>query len=106
MGCYLHGLLAADGFRAAFLAGLGRGRRRSHDGTVEAALDALAAHLGRHLDVDALLALSAPAGALTRMVPPPGGGDRRSVLADAFQDPVQLDPRELLTPAGAFLTAL
>lgn len=61
MGCYLHGLFAADGFRAAFLRGLG------HDTTawgfesgVETALDDLAAHLGRHLDIDALLALSAP----------------------------------------------
>ena len=60
MGCYLHGLFAADGFRAAFLVGsvaVGRRpwptRRR-----VEAALDALAAHLEQRLDLDRLLALA------------------------------------------------
>ena len=61
LGCYLHGLFAADGFRAAFLRELGaRGSGLSHDATVESALDALAAHLERHLDIDALLALAAP----------------------------------------------
>ncbi len=61
LGCYLHGLFAADGFRAAFLRELGaRGTGLSHDATVESTLDALAAHLERHLDIDALLALAAP----------------------------------------------
>ena len=61
LGCYLHGLFAADGFRAAFLRELGaRGSGLSHDATVESTLDALAAHLERHLDIDALLALAAP----------------------------------------------
>ncbi|MGF1612033.1 MAG: cobyric acid synthase [Kiloniellales bacterium] len=63
MGCYLHGLFAADGFRRAFLGRL-RARRASgldYEADVEATLDALAAHLEAHLDLDRLLAA---AGAL------------------------------------------
>ncbi len=61
-GCYLHGLFAADGFRAAFL---GRLRRRDASGLVyeaevEAVLDRLSEHLEHHLDLDALLAAAAP----------------------------------------------
>ena len=57
MGCYLHGLFAADGFRRAFL---GRLRRResagiAYDALVEETLDALGAHLEAHLDLDRLL---------------------------------------------------
>ena len=57
MGCYLHGLFATDGFRRAFLTRL---RRRETDGIaydalVEETLDALAAHLDAHLDLDHLL---------------------------------------------------
>ena len=57
MGCYLHGLFAADGFRRAFLARL---RRRetagiAYDALVEETLDALGAHLEAHLDLDRLL---------------------------------------------------
>src|SRR3546814_7296568 len=56
MGCYLHGLFRSDPFRHAFLNDL---RPRAESGlafehTVEAALDALADHLERHLDVDGL----------------------------------------------------
>jgi len=56
-GCYLHGLFAADGFRAAFLAAL---KRRAlsgltYDAQVEAVLDQLAAHLEAHLDLDRVL---------------------------------------------------
>ena len=55
-GCYLHGLFAADGFRHAFLDRL---RRREASGLadeaeMEAALDELAGHLERHLDLDRL----------------------------------------------------
>lgn len=59
MGSYLHGMFASDSFRAAFLAALGAApSTHSHDATVEATLDALAAHLERHIDVSGLLALA------------------------------------------------
>jgi adenosylcobyric acid synthase len=58
MGCYLHGLFAADDFRHAFLA---RIRSREPSGliyarTVGDTLEALAEHLGACLDLDAVLA--------------------------------------------------
>ena len=59
MGTYLHGIFAADAFRAAFLGGLGVAAQvRSHSAEVEATLDALAAHLEAHLDVAGLLSLA------------------------------------------------
>ncbi|SDE50354.1 cobyric acid synthase [Limimaricola pyoseonensis] len=60
-GCYLHGLFASDAFRGAFLQELGGtpGGTAYEDG-VEQTLDALAAHLEAHLDVDALLEMAAP----------------------------------------------
>jgi len=58
-GSYLHGLFAADDFRAAFLSGLGiAASGRGHEAGVEAALDALAEHVEAHLDVAGLLALA------------------------------------------------
>ena len=56
-GCYLHGLLASDGFRHAFL---NRIRQRQQSGVayeaeVERTLDELARHLEAHLDLDRLL---------------------------------------------------
>ncbi len=61
-GTYLHGVFAADGFRHGFLAGLRPGRREgvAYGAQVEETLDALAAHLEQHLDLDALLAASSP----------------------------------------------
>ena len=55
-GCYLHGLFAADGFRAAYLAAIGGPQSELcfEDG-VEATLDALADHVEAHLDLDLLL---------------------------------------------------
>ena len=59
IGSYLHGLFAEDGFRAAFLAGLGVSAGSvNYDARVEARLDELAAHLEAHLDVPALLGLA------------------------------------------------
>jgi adenosylcobyric acid synthase len=60
MGCYVHGLFAADGFRHVFLARL---RERAVSGVayeaqIEAALDALADHLEGAVDLDGLLALA------------------------------------------------
>jgi adenosylcobyric acid synthase len=58
-GTYLHGMFLSDGFRAAYLAGLGvTASRRSHSAEVEATLDLLADHLETHLDVPGLLALA------------------------------------------------
>jgi adenosylcobyric acid synthase len=57
-GTYLHGLFAADGFRRAWLAGLGVTSDLAYDTTVEATLDALADHLETHLDVAGLIALA------------------------------------------------
>jgi adenosylcobyric acid synthase len=58
IGCYLHGLFAADGFRHAFLSRL-KLRAVSglaYEAQVEGTLDALAEHLETHLDLDGLLA--------------------------------------------------
>jgi adenosylcobyric acid synthase len=57
VGSYLHGMFRDDGFRAAFLATLGAApSATAYDAGVEATLDALAAHLEAHLDVEGLLA--------------------------------------------------
>ena len=59
MGCYLHGLFAADGFRTAFLARLGgKGSSLVYEKDVEAALDELAGAMESHLDIDTLAALA------------------------------------------------
>tara|TARA_R110002074_G_scaffold90068_5_gene197448 strand:+ start:2172 stop:3623 length:1452 start_codon:yes stop_codon:yes gene_type:complete len=56
MGAYVHGLFAADDFRAAFLSALRAGdyAAASHAARVEETLDALAEHLEAHLDMDGL----------------------------------------------------
>ena len=58
MGCYLHGLFAADGFRHAFLGRIrsGRVQTAAYEARVEATLDALAEHLEANLQIDRLLA--------------------------------------------------
>ena len=58
-GCYVHGLFAEAGQRSALLARLGgKGSGLSYDESLEAALDAIAAHLEAHLDLDRLLTLA------------------------------------------------
>ncbi|WIY53440.1 cobyric acid synthase [Devosia sp. YIM 151766] len=57
MGTYLHGLFAADGFRRAFL-GHAASADLAYEAGIETALDGLAAHLEKHLDIDKLLALA------------------------------------------------
>ncbi|TNC73083.1 cobyric acid synthase [Rubellimicrobium roseum] len=59
-GTYLHGLFGADAFRAAMLSELGAAPAPfDWEGEVEATLDRLAAHVARHLDLDALWRLAA-----------------------------------------------
>jgi adenosylcobyric acid synthase len=62
MGCYLHGLFAADDFRRAFLERLGARDRHgpAYDQGLETTLDALAGHLEAHLDLDRLLRIGRP----------------------------------------------
>lgn len=58
-GTTLHGIMADDGFRAAWLAGIGaESAEFAYADAVEQTLDALAAHLEAHLDIEALLALA------------------------------------------------
>ena len=61
LGCYLHGLFAADAYRHAFL---NRLRLRADSGldfdnSIDAALDTLADHLEQHLDIAAILQIAA-----------------------------------------------
>ena len=59
MGCYLHGLFAADRFRDAYLARFGAvTQKMNYDASVDTTLDDLADHLEKHMDVDALFALA------------------------------------------------
>jgi adenosylcobyric acid synthase len=56
IGCYVHGLFAADDFRHHFLRRLRSTRTEgiSYGATVEMTLDLLADHLERHLDITSL----------------------------------------------------
>jgi adenosylcobyric acid synthase len=63
-GTYLHGLLSDPRQRAAWIARLGgSGGGADYRASVDAALDGIAAQLERHVDIDAIIALSAQAGA-------------------------------------------
>jgi adenosylcobyric acid synthase len=57
MGCYVHGLFAADGFRHVFLARLREraGSGVAYEAEIERTLDALAEHLEASVDVAGLL---------------------------------------------------
>jgi adenosylcobyric acid synthase len=58
-GTYLHGFFAGDAQRAAWLARLGApASSLAYEALVEQTLDALAAHLDAHLDVEKLLSLA------------------------------------------------
>jgi adenosylcobyric acid synthase len=58
-GCYVHGFFAGDAQRRAFLARLGAPASDiSYATRIEAALDAVAAHLEAHIDLDRLLNLA------------------------------------------------
>jgi adenosylcobyric acid synthase len=59
MGTYVHGLFADDRQRAAWLARFAAGPANiAYDDLIERTLDALAAHLVAHLDLDRLLTLA------------------------------------------------
>jgi adenosylcobyric acid synthase len=61
MGTYLHGCFVAEDFRRAFLATLGATPGDfNFDVAIEETLDALAEHLEKHLDLDAILTLAQP----------------------------------------------
>ncbi|CCE05302.1 cobyric acid synthase [Bradyrhizobium sp. STM 3843] len=58
-GCYVHGLFSDDGLRERWLEMLGAvSTVADYDAEVETTLDALAAHLERHLDIDRILDLA------------------------------------------------
>jgi len=58
-GSYLHGLFTSDAFRRDYLARLGvSASHQSYGARIESALDALADHIEKHLDVDGILALA------------------------------------------------
>ena len=59
MGCYMHGLFAADGFRKTYLQRFGAvGQTMNYEADIEMVLDQLADHLEVHLDLDALLKIA------------------------------------------------
>jgi adenosylcobyric acid synthase len=59
MGTYIHGLFADDRQRAAWLERFAAGRNSvAYDDSIERALDAFAAHLAAHIDLDRLLKLA------------------------------------------------
>jgi adenosylcobyric acid synthase len=58
IGTYVHGLFADDRQRAAFLARFKGTASVAYDALIDRTLDALAAHLAAHLDLDRLLTLA------------------------------------------------
>lgn len=57
-GTYVHGLFTGDAFRKAWLSNLGIASALAYDAQIETALDALADHFEKHLDIDALLKIA------------------------------------------------
>src|SRR5208283_5954396 len=58
VGTYIHGLFADDRQRAAWLVRFQGTATVAYDALIERTLDALAAHLAAHLDLDRLLTLA------------------------------------------------
>ena len=60
MGCYVHGLFAADAYRAAFLNRIRSGHyaATAFEAGIDATLDRLATHLEEHVAVDRLLEIA------------------------------------------------
>ena len=60
-GTYLHGCFTSDGFRAAYLRSIGAAvSSYAHEQSIEKTLDALALHMEKHMDIDAILNLAEP----------------------------------------------
>jgi adenosylcobyric acid synthase len=57
-GSYVHGLFTQDAFRKSYLARFDVASTLAYDVGIEEALDALAAHLEAHLDIDAIIAIA------------------------------------------------
>ncbi len=57
-GTYVHGLFSSDAFRKLWLARFGVAAQIAYEAQVEAALDALADHLERHVDLDRILEIA------------------------------------------------
>lgn len=57
-GTYVHGLFASDDFRHAWLSDFGVASDLRYEEKVERALEALADHVEKHLDVDRILAIA------------------------------------------------
>ncbi|WP_371425567.1 cobyric acid synthase [Tardiphaga sp.] len=57
-GTYVHGLFTGDAFRKAWLANLGVASSLAYDAQIEVALDALADHCEKHLDIDRLIEIA------------------------------------------------
>ena len=80
-GTYVHGMFAADGFRRMFLTTLGAPTSDlKYEMLVETTLDALAAHLETHVDIDALLEIAGYRVSTTRS-PAAATAVKRSALA-------------------------
>jgi len=58
MGCYIHGLFANDRWRARLLDRLAVRSQTAYESQVDQTLDALAAHLEQHVDMDRLVSIS------------------------------------------------
>jgi len=61
-GTYFHGVFSSDAFRGTILAEVGHAPQIEYDTQVDATLNALAAHLEEHMDVDRLLSLTRTVG--------------------------------------------
>jgi adenosylcobyric acid synthase len=57
-GTYVHGLFTVDAFRKAWLANFGIASSLAYEARIETALDALADHLEKHLDIEQILKIA------------------------------------------------
>ena len=57
-GTYVHGLFTGDAFRRAWLANFGIASSLAYESRIDTALDALADHLEKHLDIEQILKIA------------------------------------------------